>query len=302
MSAVVALLGAVGIVVLVSGLPPLRASSLARRIEPYLSGLHGRPSNLLRRPRRFDEGRYVGRLGARIARSIPLSHEGLTTRLRAAGDLREAADLRLEQCIWALAGIVSLWALVVVAAFAGTSIDALVLPPLTVIAGTGGFLARDWWLGRQIENRMALLQEELPTAIDLVTLSIMAGESVAAAFARVGEALRSEIGREFGSVVADVRAGSPVSEALETMKQRVPIPGVSRFVDALVTGIERGSPLADVLRAQAEDGREARRRWLLEVGGRREVLMLVPVVFLIMPVVVVFTLLPGLVALDLLVP
>ncbi len=41
---------------------------------------------------------------------------------------------------------------------------------------------------------------------------------------------------------------------------------------------------------------------LLEMGGRREVLMLVPVVFLIMPVVVVFALLPGLVSLELLVP
>jgi len=56
------------------------------------------------------------------------------------------------------------------------------------------------------------------------------------------------------------------------------------------------------LRAQADDGREARRRLLLEMGGRREVLMLVPVVFLIMPVVVLFALLPGLVSLELLVP
>ncbi|MFN2388126.1 MAG: pilus assembly protein TadB, partial [Actinomycetota bacterium] len=40
---------------------------------------------------------------------------------------------------------------------------------------------------------------------------------------------------------------------------------------------------------------------LLETAGRREVLMLVPVVFLIMPVVVVFALYPGIVSLDLLV-
>jgi tight adherence protein C len=82
----------------------------------------------------------------------------------------------------------------------------------------------------------------------------------------------------------------------------VPEPAVARLVDALCTGIEKGSPLADVLRAQADDGRDLSRRRLLELGGRREVWMLVPVVFLIMPVVVVWALYPGLVSLDLLVP
>jgi tight adherence protein C len=77
---------------------------------------------------------------------------------------------------------------------------------------------------------------------------------------------------------------------------------MARFVDAVCTGIERGAPLSDVLRAQADDARDARRRQLLELGGQKEVWMLVPVVFLIMPVVVLFALYPGLVSLNLLVP
>jgi tight adherence protein C len=42
--------------------------------------------------------------------------------------------------------------------------------------------------------------------------------------------------------------------------------------------IERGTPLADMLRAQAADVREAGKRALLETGGRKEVSMMVPVV------------------------
>jgi tight adherence protein C len=198
--------------------------------------------------------------------------------------------------------VVASWALLAAMAALGLAIDLRSVPLLTLTAFVCGWLGRDWWLGRQIALRRARLQEELPTAIDLVTLSIMAGESVPAALARVTTVLGSGIGDEFRSVVGDIRAGSPTVEALEQLKRRVPVEGVARFVDALVTGIERGSPLADVLRAQADDGREARRRLLIEMGGRREVLMLVPVVFLIMPVVVVFALLPGLAALDLLVP
>ena len=42
--------------------------------------------------------------------------------------------------------------------------------------------------------------------------------------------------------------------------------------------VERGTPLADVLRAQAQDVREEGRRALMETGGRKEVLMMVPVI------------------------
>ena len=61
---------------------------------------------------------------------------------------------------------------------------------------------------------------------------------------------------------------------------------------------ERGTPLAEVLRAQAVDVREVSKRALLEAGGRKEISMMVPVVFLILPVTVLFALFPGLVTLT----
>ena len=72
----------------------------------------------------------------------------------------------------------------------------------------------------------------------------------------------------------------------------------ARFIDGLVIAIERGTPLADVLRAQAVDVREASKRALLEAGGRKEISMMVPVVFLILPVTVLFALFPGLLTLT----
>ena len=62
--------------------------------------------------------------------------------------------------------------------------------------------------------------------------------------------------------------------------------------------IERGTPLAEVLRSQAMDVREAGKRALLEAGGRKEISMMVPVVFLILPVTVLFALYPGLLTLT----
>ena len=59
------------------------------------------------------------------------------------------------------------------------------------------------------------------------------------------------------------------------------------------------TPLADVMRAQAADAREASRRALMEEGGKREIAQMVPVVFLVLPITVVFALFPGLFVLRL---
>ena len=63
--------------------------------------------------------------------------------------------------------------------------------------------------------------------------------------------------------------------------------------------VERGTPLAEVLRSQAADVREAGHRSLMETGGRKEIAMMVPVVLLILPVTVLFAVFPGIAALRL---
>ena len=297
----IALCAASGVVLFWLGLSGVRDGRIERRVEPYLSGLRGRPSGLVA-PRAASSG-AARWLEAQWARWRPGIDRELSNRLAAAGDRRAAGEFRVEQLTWALAAsVAAAWAIPGAISLAGGSLDLRTVPALALIAFAGGWLGRDWWLGRQISERRAALGEQLPTAIDLVTLSIMAGESVPAAFDRVARTIEGGIGQEFRWVVGQIRSGSPALDALEALKDRLPDYSLVRFVDALCTGIERGAPLADVLRAQAGDVREARRRRLIEMGGKREVLMLVPVVFLIMPVVVVFVLLPGLASLDLLVP
>jgi tight adherence protein C len=300
MAVVVVVTGAVGLVLVYSGLTSARLSAMERRVEPYLSGLRGLPSRLLVSSHR--PSRAAGLLDRVVGRSGSRKDDRLAERLSEAGLVRAPADFRLEQLIWGLGALIASWAVVVISGAFGARPDLRVLPFLAAVSFACGWLGRDRWLTHQIEERRAVLREELPTAIDLVTLSIMAGESVPAAFERAGRVVGTGIGEELERTVAEIRGGAATLTALEFLKNRLPDPATVRFVDALCTGIERGAPLADVLRAQAADVREARRQHLLEMGGRREIVMLLPVVFLILPVVVVFALWPGLVSLDLLVP
>ena len=62
----------------------------------------------------------------------------------------------------------------------------------------------------------------------------------------------------------------------------------------LVVAVERGTPLAEVLRAQAQDVREEGRRLIMEAGGKKEIVMMVPVVFGVLPVTILFAMFPGL--------
>ena len=81
--------------------------------------------------------------------------------------------------------------------------------------------------------------------------------------------------------------------ALQGLADRTGLPSLARFVDGLIVAVERGTPLAEVLRAQAQDVRETGRRTVMEVGGRKEIAMMIPVVFLVLPVTVLFAVFPG---------
>lgn len=295
------LVGLGGLTIALWSLPVFRPRKLGRRVDPYLSGLHGRPSQLLTRRSGSRAAVRLSKLVARL-KGEELSDDELRDRLAGAGRLETPEEFRLQQLVWSLGALAGVVLLATLLLGAGAAIDPRSLPVLAAIALVGGWLGRDWWLGREGELRRARLIEELPIAIDLLALAIVAGDSVAGACGRVAPLLRGGIGAELAHVLADIRAGAPAVEALEGLSRRLPDPSTRRLVDSLATGIEKGAPLAEVLRAQAEDARESRRRRLLEMGGRREVLMLVPVVFLIMPVVVAFAFLPGLISLNLLVP
>jgi tight adherence protein C len=69
-------------------------------------------------------------------------------------------------------------------------------------------------------------------------------------------------------------------------------------VEQVVGALDRGTPIVEVLRAQAQDSRDDAKRQLLETAGKKEVAMLVPLVFLILPITVAFAIFPGILVLQ----
>ncbi|WP_028472562.1 type II secretion system F family protein [Nocardioides alkalitolerans] len=222
-------------------------------------------------------------------------------RLDRAGLDRTVHDFRVEQVVWGLAAfaVAAAWGVLRTLAEPGAAVGAFVF---CLVAFAGGVLYRDNHLTSQVKKRERRIIEEFPIVAELLALSVAAGEGPVAALDRVVRRSRGELSRDLEGVLAAVRTGEPVSDAFDRMAATTGLPLVARFASGVAVAIERGTPLADVLHAQAADVRDAGRRELIETAARKEVFMMVPVVFLVLPVTILFAFYPGIIGLRLVAP
>lgn len=295
---VLGLVAAVGLLIVLSRAPVFRRPSLDDRLAPYLRDAP-RPSRLLRTERALTPFPTLERIvGPVLHDAIDLLERVLGGAASARHRLEQAArgmtleEFRAEQVLWGGVGLLGgIGASVLVTAQKG--FQPLPVLVLCVLATVGGVLARDRWLTHEVTRREERMLAEFPTIAELLALAVAAGEGAIGALERVARISRGELAVELNRALSDARAGASLVQALEGIASRTSLPALARFVDGIAIAVERGTPLAEVLRAQAVDVREAGKRALLDAGGRKEIAMMVPVVFLVLPVTVVFALFPG---------
>ncbi|MDV3222173.1 type II secretion system F family protein [Intrasporangium sp.] len=289
-----------GVSLVVARLPPRRRAGLEARLGPYLRDA-ALPSRLLGPPRPspgfFGLGEILApslrRLGEVMERALGGAPSVARRQLRA-GRPADVEGFRAEQVICAVAGGIAGLVGSGVLAMAKRELSVPVAVLLIVIGAMLGAILRDYALSYTARRREQRMLAEFPTVAELLALAVSAGEGATGALERVCRLSGGELADELRRCLADARAGANLPTALQGLADRTGLPSLSRFVDGIVIAVERGTPLAEVLRAQAQDVREDGRRVLMEQGGKREILMMVPVVFLILPVTVLFAIYPGL--------
>lgn len=293
----------VGLWSLVSLVPRLGRPGLAHRVAPYLVDVSPGARRLLAR-RTVDPLPAFGALlwplfGAiRNALSSALGGSATTElRLRQSASTLSVESFRSRQLIWALSGLI-LGVCLAVGVSRSSGLPFIISVALVILCGFGGVVGRDRLLQRAAVQRLRRITSELPTVLEFLTLSLSAGEGVLDALRRVGRVSKGELAAELSGVVSRVNTGVPFAEALMTLATSVRLPALTRCIEQIVGALERGSPLAEVLRAQAQDARDDAKRELLEVAGKKETAMMVPLVFLILPVTIVFAIFPGLFVLQ----
>ncbi|MPV49887.1 pilus assembly protein TadB [Pseudactinotalea sp. HY160] len=279
-----------------------RRPRLIDRVGPYLREAPATSALLAARATPFpyverviapvltDIGRLLERLGSRSG--------SIERRLVRTGAEPNVEAFRIEQVLWAVGGLAGGLALALLVG-ATRGVRLVPLTVLVLLCALTGALLRDHLLTRAVRDRERAMAAEFPTVAELLALAISAGESPLAALERLAATTSGVLAAEIDRTLADVRSGRGVAEALERMAGRTDLPAIARFTDGVATAIERGTPLAEVLQSQAVDARVIGHRELMEAAGRKEVAMMIPVVFLILPITVLFALFPGLSVLSL---
>lgn len=299
--AIAVALGAVlglGLWLVAASTPRLGRARLVERVAPYITDFSAEARAMRSRPD-ADPGSVLGMLllpavrRLRALLSVGLGgNDTIARRLRQAGADASVERFRGEQLAWAgLAFALGAGLALFAPSFA--PMPPIVRTAVPVIAAAAGAVARDWLLQGAARRRLARISSELPTMLEFLTLSLTAGEGMLDALRRVARAGSGELPAEFARLVAAVGAGVPLPTALAELRDGLDHPALTRALDQVLGALDRGAPLAAVLRSQAGDARAEAKRTIIELAGRKEIAMLVPLIFLILPVTIAFALFPG---------
>ena len=302
--ALVGILCALGVLLSLYSLPVMRRPTLEQRVALGAGSARvGGPRwdrtsesfTALLKPLLTDIGARLRR-GAGLFSIITGSDQGLASRLRAAGIPANESSIarhRMQQMGFAAAGLACAVAVAAASVMRGASLSVVPVLILSAAFVFSAVLAHDYRLTRVVRVRRERMTAELPATAELLALAIAAGEAPAAALARVGRASSGLLAREFEAAAEAARSGKSVVAVLKDVATAVQLAPLTRMVESVSISLDRGTPLGDVLRAQAADLRSEMSRTVMESAGRKEIAMLLPVVFLVMPTVVVVALFPG---------
>jgi len=138
---------------------------------------------------------------------------------------------------------------------------------IAFFVGISGYVMADRALTKKIAKNRTLLESEFPAIVEMLTLCMAAGETPLGAMSRVSQRSSGLLSAEFSLVIQSVTSGIPFQFALDEM--------------------------------HARNAREAERNRVLSAAGKSEVSMMIPVVFLILPISILFALWPSLSNLNL---
>ncbi len=170
--------------------------------------------------------------------------------------------------------------------FALALLGALTMPMFLLVPVGGlvlGYLGPQMVVARRIKKRQKEILLALPSALDLLTISVEAGLSFDAALTRVTDKYNNEFSRELTIMLNEVRLGRPRLEALDDVGRRCKVEELSNFIQAIIQSEQLGVGVANVLRIQSEEIRRKRRQRAEEQGQKAPLKMLFPMVGCIFP-------------------
>lgn len=156
-----------------------------------------------------------------------------------------------------------------------------------------GFFLPDQWVNSKIKKRQTEIQRYLADAIDILAISVEAGQGFDGALETLSRRKTNALTAEFDRFRMEVQAGKGRKEALRDLALRTAVEDLNSFVAAMIQADQLGIGIAHVLRTQSMELRIKRRQRAEEKARQAPIKMLFPLIFLMFPALFIVILGPA---------
>ena len=153
-------------------------------------------------------------------------------------------------------------------------------------------------LRKSRKRALESIEAEFPMIVELFAILIGGGMSPSTALSHISERGKGEFIHLLTPIIAQMKQGMNLAQALDILNKEVDSRIIRRFCDSLAISVERGTPLIEVVGRQVEEVRQAQRVQIAERASKAEIQLMIPVVFLILPISILFALWPSYFALG----
>lgn len=167
-----------------------------------------------------------------------------------------------------------------------------------ISGGVAGYAIPQLALNQIVTQRVSLIEKRLPFAIEFMLLTMEANAAFPAAVEVYCHQFENDpLAEELISTLSDIDKGVSTQEAFNNMGKRIGSEQLSAFILAVVTGVETGQPMKEVLEMQASATRQMRYESAEEIAKKASTKATLPL-FLIVVAILLLLLGPILVNLT----
>ncbi len=267
-----------------------------RTAAPVENGGQGSGTSVLGEPPLPGTQAFFARAFRRVGENVPAASEAsnpMRHRLTSAGYRYPSA----VPIFYGIKCALALFLAVILGVFAASNGSEISSALIAAICGAGfGFLAPDFLLKPMIRARAGRIRRALPAALDLLILSVEAGQSLNQAIVDTSLELRlahPELAAELAQAHLELRAGKSRAETLKQLGGRNGDPELKKLCNLLIDSDRFGTSLAPALRTHVKYMRTRMRQKAQESARKVSVKLIFPVFFLIFPSVLLVTLGPA---------
>ncbi len=126
----------------------------------------------------------------------------------------------------------------------GTAAGVGIRAAVAIAMGIGGVYV---WVNSKAKKRLALIEEQLPDAVELMVRSLRVGHPFSSAIGIVAKEVPDPLGSEFGMIADEAAYGRDVAESLKALAERVDMQDLRFLAVAVTIQSQAGGNLAEIL-------------------------------------------------------